>query len=91
MSTAAEQEAKRHYPFAQGWELGSRRGFIDGWNECESRHRELLEAARVWAHRRDEWLQCSTDAEYDQLESAYERASDALMAAAAALNEEGGE
>lgn len=88
MSTAAEQEAEWRYPWGSYTVRGA---FVAGWSECESRHRELLEAARVWAHRRDEWLQCSTDAEYDQLESAYERASEALTAAAAALDEEGGE
>lgn len=82
MSTAAEQEADRRYPVSSSgvfwvdvrnrWQAIERRvDFVAGWEECESRHRELLEAAREYR-----------DAHHDPQQQILR-----LLAAAAALGE----
>ena len=97
VSTAAEQEAERRYqkPVFQTTQSiqyqreqeterqSSVRGFIAGWNECESRHRELLEAAREYREisKNDRFALTGTEA----------LAVSRLLAAAAALDEESGE
>ncbi len=79
MSTAAEQEAERRYPGT----ARMRFAFVSGWNECESRHRELLEAAREYReiNKSNRFALTETEA----------LAVSRLLAAAAALDEEGGE
>lgn len=78
MSTEAEQEAERRYPLTGQFEtvIGnafSKLAFEAGWNECESRHRELLEAAREYRNAKEPWLK--------------QVALDRLREAAAALDE----
>ncbi len=99
VSTAAEQEAARLYPWGSNTVRGA---FVAGWNECESRHRELLEAAREYRDGGKEYdvawadLQAHfNDPAYsDAVQRAYwkrESGETRLLAAAAALDEEGGE
>ena len=87
VSTAAEQEAERRYPGT----ARMRFAFVSGWNECESRYRELLEAAREY---RDARAELDTATEWyarHRIQSRIDRATGLLWAAAAALDEEGGE
>ena len=89
VSTAAEQEAERRYPLGKfgpkkAVEQSCRQqGFVEGWNECEYRYRELLEMAREYREisKNDRFALTETEA----------LAVSRLLAAAAALDEEGGE
>lgn len=83
VTTPAEQEAERRWPHPQhdsethlaSERAEKRRTFISGWNECESRYRELLEAAEAYrdaCNERPPWVAKQVDR---------------LLAAAAALEE----
>lgn len=101
MSTAAEQEAERRYPKPPespsrlGIHTVERFAFVAGWNECESRHRELLEAAREYreaeARFRAATAHTLTNQQIRKNQREIMGAKARLVDAAAALNEEGGE
>ena len=87
MSTAAEQEAERRYPESPNMRdsavrqvVSLRYGFVQGAAFERERFRELLEAAREYR-----------DADRAQDEMRFTAAWMSLRAAAAALNEEGGD
>ena len=102
MTTPAEQEAKRRYPVSSSgvswvdvrnrWQAVARRvDFVAGWEAAESRHREILEAAREYREA-DVALNLSRSSEqaYPRLHFNRAAALDALAAAAAALPKQEG-
>lgn len=85
MTTPAEQEAERRYP---AYPLALRRNFVEGVEWSESRHRELLEAAREYRDACDKVrdARAFTD-EWYAAAGVRDDAEDRLLAAAAALEE----
>ena len=92
MSTAAEQEAERRYPESPNMRdsavrqvVSLRYGFVQGAAFERERFRELLEAAEAYLDARTKARPGDDDAWYVVAVEA-----NRLLAAAAALNEEGG-